>query len=135
MILFVEGFDYYPAITGVTGVAGRWTLNNTSSTSLITGRFGDGQAFLSSPSTSQNLTRDIPSTNTISCGVAIRISDASEVNAGRRLIEFRNVSGPQCGVAINSGGEIIAYRSTAATVLSPRPLSRPAPPRGEQLRS
>ena len=60
MILFVEGFDYYPAITGVTGVAGRWTLNNTSSTSLITGRFGDGQAFLSSPITSQNLTRDIP---------------------------------------------------------------------------
>jgi hypothetical protein len=117
MIPFVEGFDYYPAITGVTGVAGRWTLNNTASTSLTTGRFGDGQALFSSPSTSQFLTRAIPSTNTIACGVAIRISDASEVNAARRLIEFRNASGPQCGVGINASGEIIAYRSTTATVL------------------
>jgi hypothetical protein len=117
MILFVEGFDYYPAITGVTGVAGRWTLLNTSSTSLTTGRFGDGQALSSSPSTSQNLTRAVPSTNTISCGVAIRITDASEVNANRRLIEFRNASGPQCGVGINASGEIIAYRNTQATVL------------------
>jgi hypothetical protein len=116
MILFVEGFDYYPAITGVTGVAGRWTLNNTASTSLITGRFG-GQALSSSPTTSQSLTRAIATTNVISCGVAIRITDASEVNAGRRLIEFRNASGPQCGVGINSGGEIIAYRNTASTVL------------------
>jgi hypothetical protein len=53
----------------------------------------------------------------ISCGLAIRISDASEANAGRRLIELRNASGPQCGVAINASGEIIAYRSTTATVL------------------
>jgi hypothetical protein len=83
MILLVDGFDYYPAITGATGVAGRWTLLNTTSTSLISGRFG-GQAFSSSPSTSQNLTRAILSANTISCGVAIRISDASEVNAARR---------------------------------------------------
>jgi hypothetical protein len=117
MILFVEGFDYYPAITGVTGVAGRWTLNNTSSTSLVTGRFGEAQAFSSSPSTSQFLTRALPSTNTVACGVAIRISDASEVNASRRLIELRNASGPQCGVGINASGEIIAYRNTAGTVL------------------
>jgi hypothetical protein len=117
MILFVEGFDYYPAVTGATGIAARWTLLNTSSTSLISGRFG-GQAFSSSPTTSQNLTRPVPSTNTISCGVAIRISDATQVNGARRLIEFRNAAGPQCGVGINASGEIIAYRNTAATVLS-----------------
>ena len=49
--------------------------------------------------------------------MAIRIGDASEVNANRRLIEFRNGSGPQCGVGISASGEIIAYRNTAATVL------------------
>ena len=49
--------------------------------------------------------------------MAIRISDASEVNASRRLIEFRNANGPQGGVGINASGEIIAYRSTTGTVL------------------
>jgi hypothetical protein len=115
MILFVEGFDYYPATTGATGVAGRWSLLNAAS--LVTGRFDEGQALSTGSQTSQWITRAISSTNTISCGVAIRITDASEVNAGRRLIEFRNASGPQCGVGINASGEIIAYRNTTATVL------------------
>lgn len=115
-LIFIDGFDYYPAITGATGVVGRWTLNATSSVVLISGRFG-GQAFAANSNTTRILTRAVATTNTISCGVAIKINNASSVNGARRLLEFRNATGPQCGVGINSSGEIIAYRNTQATVL------------------
>jgi hypothetical protein len=116
-IQFVEGFDIYSNVSSTaTGVAARWTLASGTGLSLVSGRFG-GLALAASATTTRTQTRAVPTTSDISVGVAIKIGNASSVNGGRRLIEFRNATGAQCGVGINASGEIVAYRSTIGTAV------------------
>jgi hypothetical protein len=115
-LLFIEGFDFYQNLSTTTGVAARWTINSTSGASLVSGRFG-GQAFRHSGSTQRFIQRSIPATNTLAIGLAIKIEDASAVDANRPLITFLNASGTQCGVGINSSGQLIAFNGGIGTVL------------------
>jgi hypothetical protein len=115
-LLFIEGFDFYQNLSATTGVAARWTINSTTGASLVSGRFG-GQAFRHSGSTQRYIQRSIPATNTLAIGLAIKIEDASAVDANRPLITFINASGTQCGVGINSSGQLIAFNGGIGTVL------------------
>jgi hypothetical protein len=115
-LLFIEGFDFYQNLSASTGVAARWTINSTSGASLVSGRFA-GQAFRHSGSTQRFIQRAIPATSTLAMGLAIKIEDASAVDANRPLITFLNASGTQCGVGINSSGQLIAFNGGIGTVL------------------
>jgi len=115
-LLFIEGFDFYQNLSATTGVAARWTINSTSGASLVSGRFG-GQAFRHSGSTQRYIQRAIPATNTLAIGLAIKIEDASAVDANRPLIVFMNGSGNQCGIGINISGQLIAFNGGIGTVL------------------
>jgi hypothetical protein len=44
-IRLIEGFDYYPSITGTAGVQTNWTFDSTASVGLIAGRFGGQPTF------------------------------------------------------------------------------------------
>jgi hypothetical protein len=115
-IQFIEGFDFYQNLSNTTGVGARWTINSTSGAALVSGRFG-GQAFRHSGTTQRYIERSLPATSTLAMGLAIRIEDASEVDGDRTLIVFRNSAGNQCGVGINSSGQLIVFRGGITAVL------------------
>ena len=72
-VIAIEGFDYYPSITGSLGLYNRWkTINSlTSQATLVPGRFPDGQA--------------------------MQLGNAN----GQSVLNFPNVSNTTVGFAIN----------------------------------
>ena len=108
-IVFIDGFDHYGATSHISR---KWNTVSGSGISLITGRFGTGNA-LKTGTNSSTLALGLTSGATFYVGVAYQNISGDPAT----ILSFKDGTTVQCGLAITSGGFLYAYRSSTATVL------------------
>src|SRR5690606_39086567 len=109
-ILVIEGFDHYASVASVSST---WQINSTANASLVTGRFGVGQAFRHTGNTQRYLQRVIPATNRLCLGVAVNIGNYSGINERTSLFSFYNPSNAiQIHIDMEADGNIVVIRNT-----------------------
>ncbi len=114
-IVFIEGFDYYAGVANVA--ASNWTINSTSGATLPAGRFA-GQAFRHSGNSQRLTSRNIPGTNTLTLGVAIRFEDPTNVSGNHPFIAFMTAAaGAQFRIGLNTAGQVFIQLGTS-TILA-----------------
>lgn len=115
-VLIIEGFDYYPAVSGTAGLNTAWSASTVANLTLVAGRFG-GLAVRGSGagSVGRSLNRAIPSTTSAACGFALSLNGPPGL--ALYLAQFRSSGGVQCGLGIGTDGVLRVYGASTGVVL------------------